>query len=213
MMVTKYLCLYVCGLFLAINISSLGCAETIQRPVNKNPIDRSLQMNKDSISADLNNVPLNQILQHISKQTNIWFQVNNALLNEKVTIEFSELPIEEGLKRILTNLNYSMSYDAKGRLTGLIIIESSKSDVNTHSGLSSNTSMIKGNLPTSEKYKKVHDKDQTIEETESSSISISGAIPIRPRTIPKRPPGAENIKGSATALGVGRPQGVKEENQ
>lgn len=209
MMLSRYLCSCVCGLFLVISISLLGYAETVPQPANNSALDRSLHFQNDSISADLKNVPLNQILQYICKETNIWFQVKNSLLNENVTIKFNDLPIEEGLKRILANLNYSMSYDAKGKLTGFIIIESSKRSVNTHSGSSSNASMIKASTSTPETYKRVHDKDQTSEETASNTIRISAAVPVKPNTIPKRPPSLENIQRSTTTSGTGHLQGTK----
>jgi len=58
----------------------------------------------------------------LESEKEIWFRGDPSLLEKEVTVHFTELPFEEGLKRILTSMNYSFIYDRNERLTGLIII-------------------------------------------------------------------------------------------
>jgi len=41
-------------------------------------------------------------------------------------VTFNDLPIEEGLKRILTNLNYSLMFDKKNKVAGVMVMGESK---------------------------------------------------------------------------------------
>ena len=80
------------------------------------------------VSADLEEVSLRIILEQIRKQANVWFESDRNLLNEKISIQFKALPLEDGLKRILAPFDHALVFDAKGKLVGLNLLEKAGSD-------------------------------------------------------------------------------------
>jgi len=81
-----------------------------------------------TISANLEGVPLGEILQQIKDQSSIWYRVNESLLEQKISVRFEDLPVEDGVKRILAPFNYSLMFDANGGLSGMILLGRSHTD-------------------------------------------------------------------------------------
>jgi len=77
---------------------------------------------EETLSADLVGVPLQDILEHLSKSQDIWFKVHKSVLDRKVSVHFTELSVEQGLKRILTGLDYSLEFDSNGKPAGIVIV-------------------------------------------------------------------------------------------
>lgn len=76
----------------------------------------------DLISASLKNASLDAVLKDIETQEKIWFKGREALLEEKISVDFVNLPLHEGLKRILAGMNYMMLFDLNGRPVGINIL-------------------------------------------------------------------------------------------
>lgn len=76
----------------------------------------------DSISADLKNAVLADVLKDIEAQRKIWFKGEKSLLEEKVSVSFSNLSLNEGIKRILAGMNYMVVFDPKGQPAGINIV-------------------------------------------------------------------------------------------
>lgn len=74
------------------------------------------------ISADLQGVSLKLILDELKTEKEIWFEGNESLLGEKVSVRFKDLPLEEGLNRILADINHVLVFDQDKRVVGLLII-------------------------------------------------------------------------------------------
>jgi hypothetical protein len=81
-----------------------------------------------TISANLEGVPLGEILQQIKNQSTIWYRGNEPLLEQKISVRFKDLPVEDGVKRILAPFNYSLMFDANGGLEGVILLGKSHTD-------------------------------------------------------------------------------------
>lgn len=109
----------IVGLIVTLSIASSGFAEISSH-------DEKLLIKNNIVSARLENIPLGKILQQIEEQSNVWFKGDESLLNEKVSVQFKDLSLEGGLKRILISFNYSLIFDTKRNLAGLIILGKSK---------------------------------------------------------------------------------------
>ncbi len=81
-----------------------------------------IRMANGRISADLENAPLDQVISQIREQVNIRVASPEALQQETVSVQFDDLPVAEGLKRIFLRLNYSLIYNGGGDITGVILV-------------------------------------------------------------------------------------------
>jgi hypothetical protein len=78
------------------------------------------------LSVNLKDHSLLEVARDIEKQSGVWFRGDENLFQEKISVTFNALPIEEGLKRILTNLNYSLMFDAKNNVAGVLVMGEGK---------------------------------------------------------------------------------------
>jgi len=104
--------LYLCLLFLLASISpGWLMAET-----------GDIQFQGDKMSADLKGVSLGSALAMIEQEKGIWFKGDASSLKEKVNVTFGDSSLQDGLKRILWGLNYSLVFDGQKRLKGVFIL-------------------------------------------------------------------------------------------
>jgi hypothetical protein len=75
-----------------------------------------------SLSVNLKDTSLLEVARDIEKQSGIWFRGDETLFQEKISVTFNDLSLEEGLKRILTNLNYSLMFDTKNKIAGVMVM-------------------------------------------------------------------------------------------
>ena len=101
---------YLLGLFLCQNGL---CAEAVR-------------VKDGFLSVNLKETSLLEVARDIEKQSGVWFRGDETLFQEKISVTFNDLPIEEGLKRILTNLNYSLMFDKKNKVAGVMVMGESK---------------------------------------------------------------------------------------
>jgi hypothetical protein len=78
------------------------------------------------LSVNLKDNSLLEVARDIEKQSGVWFRGDETLFQEKISVTFTDLPLEEGLKRILTNLNYSLMFDAKNKVAGVMVMGEGK---------------------------------------------------------------------------------------
>jgi len=74
------------------------------------------------ISAELQEVSLGLILEKLGKEKGIWFRGDGSALEEKVSTRFKDLPLHEGLRRILSGINHVLVFDEEKGLVGLYIL-------------------------------------------------------------------------------------------
>jgi hypothetical protein len=78
------------------------------------------------LSVNLKDNSLLEVARDIEKQSGVWFRGDETLFQEKISVTFTDLPLEEGLKRILTNLNYSLMFDARNKVAGVMVMGEGK---------------------------------------------------------------------------------------
>jgi len=75
----------------------------------------------ESFSANLVQEPLKNVFERLRKQTKIRLSVPDTELEEKVTVQFENLTLQEGLRRILRTMNYCLLFDPKNKLTAAFV--------------------------------------------------------------------------------------------
>ena len=76
----------------------------------------------DVLSANLKEVRLKEILEKLEREKGISWKGNSSLLEEKITVQFKDLSLDKGVKRILHSMNHYLLFDANQRLAGVIIV-------------------------------------------------------------------------------------------
>lgn len=71
--------------------------------------NESVQVRNGLLSIDVDNAPLETVLRQIAERANISIVINGPL-RQPASLEISEVPIEEGLKRLLSDCNFSFQY-------------------------------------------------------------------------------------------------------
>jgi hypothetical protein len=69
------------------------------------------QSAEPTLSLEARNEPLGKLLDRISQETAYVFQLDPSWATYPVTISFRNLPLGQGLKRILANLNHAVVYE------------------------------------------------------------------------------------------------------
>jgi hypothetical protein len=85
--------------------------------------DINMVFNGRSVSANLQGVSLQLILEKLKQEKGISFTGNESLLEKKISIRFNDLPLESALRRILSRINHVFFYDRNKRLMGMLIFE------------------------------------------------------------------------------------------
>jgi len=81
----------------------------------------SLILNGQTISAELEEVSLRLVLEQLRRERGIWFKGDESLLDKKLSVRFSNLPLEKGLRKILSDIDHVLVYDRDQRVAGLLI--------------------------------------------------------------------------------------------
>ena len=68
-------------------------------PAREGGVDLTLE--GDAISANLKEIPLRDILAKLEGEKRIWCIGGEAVLSERISVQFKELSLEDGMKRIL----------------------------------------------------------------------------------------------------------------
>ena len=81
-----------------------------------------IQLKGGTLSANLEDASLGDILDRFQKEQGIWVKGADSLADEKVSIQFADLPLRDGLERIFSSLNYSLFFDGNDKLVGIIFL-------------------------------------------------------------------------------------------
>jgi hypothetical protein len=103
-------------------LTMCSLALSVSLPASAAGWDIDLTIEGEVLSARLRGVPLKAVLETLERERGIWFKGNSLLLDERITVQFTDLPLEEGLNRILAPMNYSLVFDRNGRLVGVIVV-------------------------------------------------------------------------------------------
>ncbi len=94
-------------------------------PINAFGEKNHLQYTDETISADLKDVPVKNIFDELNKEKGIWCEGETQLLKKNISLKFDDLPLAEGIKRMLKSFNYALIYNKSGELNGVVIIDGS----------------------------------------------------------------------------------------
>ena len=108
-----------CGFFLILSALSLFSFTSA-------PAADLVSVKDGLLSVNLKDTSLLEVARDIEKQSDVWFRGDETLFQEKISVTFNDLPLEEGLKRILTNLNYSLMFDTKNKVAGVMVMGEGK---------------------------------------------------------------------------------------
>ena len=95
-------------------------------PESSGAKEANLTINGEYLSADLKKTSLNTIFEALEREKGIWIKGNLSLLDEEVTVQFTDHSLEDGIKRILASMNYCLVFESDGVLLGAILIGKEK---------------------------------------------------------------------------------------
>ncbi len=81
----------------------------------------SLNFQASTFSAILVEASIKNVIETVRKETGIWIRAPEYLLDERVSVQFENLSIQKGLKRILRTMNHSFFFDQDNNLIGALI--------------------------------------------------------------------------------------------
>lgn len=71
-----------------------------------------LAFDQGRLTANIKNTPLKAVLDRIKEQRSIYFDKgfmrDSSLLDNDVSVQFTNLPVQDGLERILSGINHSL---------------------------------------------------------------------------------------------------------
>ena len=151
----------------------------------------NLTIKGETLSAKLKEIPLKDILEKLEREIGIWFKGDESVFAEMVSVQFKDLSLEDGLKRILAFKNYSLLFDRDTGVVGVIVL--GQSGKTTHS-----SKALKGQVAGGRKVKAVYGSSPP-GNTRSAPVKMkiitnspppksSNAKPIEGKIIKNRPP-------------------------
>jgi hypothetical protein len=81
-----------------------------------------LKVNGNLISVHADGMALGEVLAAVEDMTGIYFRFDESQGEKKVSLDFEDLPLSEGIKKIIRPLSSAMIYDGMGKLRSVIII-------------------------------------------------------------------------------------------
>ncbi len=84
-----------------------------------------LRISGQTMSARLEAVPLQEVVQEF-KRKGIWIRGEKHLPAREITLQFQDLELREGFKRILSDVNYCIVFGGEHRIDGLIVVGRTK---------------------------------------------------------------------------------------
>lgn len=115
------------GLLFLLLFFCLGCLPGFrigaQARAEENGADYSGVDIKDGrISVSAKDIPLELVCKDIETKSGVHFRIQDALLEDKLSIEFKVLPLLKGVKRLLAHVNYMLCFDHRNRLSEVFIV-------------------------------------------------------------------------------------------
>jgi hypothetical protein len=126
-------------------------------------------------------VPLGELLEAIERETGIQFEVDEGILEEKIFVDLADVPLSEGIKKIIPSLNHAIVYGPSGKIRRVVLIGQGKASGIISTGKKGDDSSITPDRSSSTGGRVVQ-----------SEATPKGSEPEKPAV--EGPPGAENIK-------------------
>jgi hypothetical protein len=97
-------------------------------PVASDAKEADLTINGEYLSANLKGTSLNAIFEALQREKGIWFKGDLSLLDAKITVQFKDHSLEDGIKRILASINHCLVFKSDGALVGVILFGKGKDE-------------------------------------------------------------------------------------
>jgi hypothetical protein len=95
------------------------------RSASAEPRRIDLDFVNQTFSATISSAPLRTVIAQIEEEEGVWFKLwlrgEDSLLDEKVSVQFKNLSVKEGLERIFSPLNHCLVFDQDGKLSGVVL--------------------------------------------------------------------------------------------
>ena len=108
--------LFTLPLLLTVSLALLPtlspAAERLEPPEAKAQpaqLARGIQFADDSLTVKVTDMPLTELLQEIASQSGLTLVLPGSL-QDRISVEFHQLPLKEGLRRILRHQNFALEY-------------------------------------------------------------------------------------------------------
>jgi len=84
-----------------------------------------MDFRKEAISAKIRDARLRSVIDRIREEKGVWFKLwlkgKESVLDERLSVQFKDLPVKDGLERILSPLNHCLVFDQNGDLLGVVL--------------------------------------------------------------------------------------------
>jgi len=110
----------------------------------------TVMLENNHLSVDFDNVTIGEIIQAVSQKAGFKVQGGSAALGMKVKTKFTDLELEEGIKRLFSLVkesNYLINYDTKGNISELRIINIKASGTGAVAGIPQTSSGTRATAP------------------------------------------------------------------
>jgi hypothetical protein len=138
-------------------------------PIHAGIGEAELQLKGQTLSAQLNKTSLRAILEKLRKEKGIWFKCKETLLEEKISVRFKNLSLEEGLNRIFSFMDYSLIFDRNNQLEGILIIGKKSPGSTELKGKA-----VRNKMPASSKTSRQYGNDNSSGNNLTSKGSVKG---------------------------------------
>jgi len=84
---------------------------------------KNVKVEDDRVSVHVKGLMLGELVKEIKKSTGIEFDIRESLLEREVSVNFKELSLLEGIKKIIYPLNYAIIYNPDDEISKVIVID------------------------------------------------------------------------------------------
>jgi len=81
-----------------------------------------VEVNGDRVSVQADGVPLGELLVAVEELTGVHFRFDELMAKRATFVDFKDLPLSEGIKKMVFPLNCAMIYDDADRLRRVVIL-------------------------------------------------------------------------------------------
>jgi type II secretory pathway component GspD/PulD (secretin) len=79
-------------------------------------------MKDGRMSVSAKDAPLEALCKDIESKSGVRFRIQDALLEDKLSVEIKDLTLLKCLKRLLAHVNYMFCFDNRNRLSEVLIV-------------------------------------------------------------------------------------------
>ncbi len=81
-----------------------------------------LKFSGNKFTTDISDTPLKTVLNKIKDKKGVAFKGDDEILNGKISVRFNDFSFQDGLKRILRDVDYSFIYNKDGDIVEIVVV-------------------------------------------------------------------------------------------